>query len=84
MSERLEEIGEYITLARAGEIAGYIGYGNLRRAAATEKLKTVQVGRTRLTTRAWLEEYLATLGKQAGRPRGQPRKPQQPPQETTR
>jgi hypothetical protein len=81
MEETTEEINGYITLARAAEIAGYRGgAGNLRRAAATGKLKTVKLGRHhRLTTKAWLDEYLNGLSPTAGWPRGQERGPRQKP-----
>ncbi len=68
-----DELEGYITLARAAELAGYRnGYGNLRRAAATGKLETRQLGRMRLTRREWLDAYLATLHEGNYR-RGEPR-----------
>ncbi len=74
---KTEELGEYITLTRAAEIAGYRGgAGNLRRAAAQGKLRTVLIGRTRLTTQPWLREYMDGLKPTAGWPRGQERKAQ--------
>ncbi len=70
-----EQIGEYITLARAAEIAGYgAGSGNLRTAAVKGTLQTVMVGKIRLTTEAWLDAYLATLrpgNYKRGLPKGQ-------------
>jgi len=72
---KTEELGEYITLTRAAEIAGYRGgAGNLRRAAAQGTLRTVLIGRTRLTTPSWLNAYTDGLKPTAGWPRGQARK----------
>ena len=56
-----EQIGDYITLARAAAIAGYTGSSNLRHAAAVGTLRTRMVGKIRFTTQAWLDAYLATL-----------------------
>jgi len=56
-----EQIGEYITLARAAEIAGYSGSSNLRHASAAGTLRTRMVGKIRFTTQEWLDAYLATL-----------------------
>ena len=76
-ADKIEELGEYITLTRAAEVAGYRGgAGNLRRAASLGKLRTVLIGRTRLTTQPWLAEYMDNLKPTAGWPRGQQRKGQ--------
>jgi len=56
-----EQIGEYITLARAAEIAGYSGSSNLRHASSAGTLRTRMVGKIRFTTQEWLDAYLATL-----------------------
>jgi len=78
-ADKVEELGEYLTLTRAAEIAGYRGgAGNLRRAASLGKLRTVLIGRTRLTTQPWLAEYIDNLKPTAGWPRGQQRKVQEP------
>lgn len=61
---------EFITITEAAEIAGYRDASTLHRAALSGKLTTRVFGqRTRLTTRAWLEDYLAGV-KQRGNPRG--------------
>ena len=53
---------EYITLATASRLAGRQTSGALYRAAQTGRLKTVTTmtgaHAVRLTTRAWLHEYL--------------------------
>lgn len=64
---------QYITLAQAAQIAGYRHDHTLRAATRKGKLKAVQFGpRARVTTRTWLEEYLASV-KQRGMPRGHER-----------
>ncbi len=68
-----EQIGEYITLARAAEIAGYSGSSNLRHASAAGTLRTRMVGKIRFTTQEWLDAYLATLHP-GNYKRGHPRK----------
>jgi len=54
--------GDYLTLAQASRLAGLQTSGALYRAAQTGRLKTVttMVGPriVRLTTQAWLQEYL--------------------------
>ncbi len=67
-----EQIGEYITLARAAAIAGYAGSSNLRQAAAAGTLRTRIVGKIRFTTQEWLDAHLATLHP-GNYKRGQPR-----------
>jgi hypothetical protein len=59
---------EYITLAQAARIAGYRSTTTLHRAVRDRavrenRLRTMTVGPlgTRVTTRAWLDEYLAGL-----------------------
>src|SRR5438105_1662574 len=54
---------EYILLHEAARMLGYAGASNLHKAVRTGRLKTVQQGPlgTRLTTRAWLEEYRQSL-----------------------
>jgi len=73
--EKVDQLGDYMTLAHAAESMGYRGgYGNFRRAAAQGKLRTVFIGKTRLTTRPWLDAYLATLrpgNYKRGLPKGQ-------------
>jgi hypothetical protein len=65
---------EYITLTQAAALAGYNSTSTLQKAAREGRLKTVRVGpRVQVTTRAWLDEYLASLGagkSRRGRPRG--------------
>jgi hypothetical protein len=69
---------ELITLAEAAQRAGYRSTSTLRTAAIEGTLKTRRISdRVRLTTPAWLDEYLASLrhGKPGkGYRRGQPRK----------
>src|SRR5579871_863594 len=65
--ECLEGPDEYISLARAAQIAG-LSPGTLRNQALKGKLNTVQVARNNLTTRRWLHEYLhAADAAQGGR-----------------
>ncbi len=53
---------EYITFAEARKLAGLKNSVSLRRAARTGRLNTVTTATgpepVRLTTRAWLQEYL--------------------------
>jgi hypothetical protein len=53
---------DYITLAEASKLAGLTNTGSLHRAIQTGRLKTVTSAAgphaVRLTTRAWLREYL--------------------------
>jgi hypothetical protein len=65
---------EYLTIAQAARIAGYRHPRTLHKAASEGRLKTTTVPpfRTRVTTRAWLEEYLAGI-KQSMSHRGRPR-----------
>jgi hypothetical protein len=74
--------GEYITLEQAATLAGYSSGGNLRTAAVQGRLRTIVVtNRLRLTTREWLDAYLATVqeerrGWERGKKRGpRPRMP---------
>jgi len=66
---------EYITLQQAAEIAGYKTTSGLRNAALQGRLQTVKPGpRLHMTTRAWLDAYLATLrpgNYKRGLPKGQ-------------
>lgn len=66
---------DLITLDEAARRAGYAGghSGNLRKAAAADKLKTRKLGWQRFTTQQWLDEYLATLKHTNAQGRGQPR-----------
>jgi len=67
--------GEYITIEDAAKLAGYSGAGNLRMAAAQERLRSIKVGpRQRLTTKEWLDEYLSGLAKKEGWQKGRPRR----------
>ncbi len=73
------QLGEYITLPEAARRAGYRSGSTLRTAALKGELKTVMVSRNaRLTTQAWLDDYLAALrpgnpgkGYKRGLPKGQ-------------
>jgi len=69
---------EYITLDQAARLAGYTNPSNLRTAARVGRLKTVTFSpRMRLTTQAWLNDYL--VGVRPGNyKRGQQRKEQNP------
>jgi len=64
---------DYITLAQAVEIAGYSSKSTLYKAARERRLRTVRIGpHTVVTTRAWLDEYLASIHEgmsHRGRPR---------------
>jgi len=64
---------EFITLKQAAEHAGYRSKSTLKTAAVRGELKTIQPAPNyRLTTRAWVDEYLA--GRRGGAyRRGQPR-----------
>jgi hypothetical protein len=57
----LEGPDEYITLARAAQIAG-LAPTTLRNQALAGWLRTVRPGHDRLTTRRWLHAYLRTRG----------------------
>jgi hypothetical protein len=54
---------EYITLAEAARIAGYRSPTTLHKAVRENRLRVTAMGPlgTRVTTRAWLEEYLASI-----------------------
>jgi len=56
---------DYITLAEASKLAGLKNSGSLYRAVQSGRLKTVTVMAgpriVRLTTQAWLHEYLDSL-----------------------
>jgi hypothetical protein len=53
---------EFITIPEAAREAGYRTPSNLYAAAREGKLKVAKFGaRGRLTTRAWLQEYLASI-----------------------
>jgi hypothetical protein len=63
----------YITLAQAVEIAGYSSKSTLYKAAREGRLKTVRIGpHTVVTTRPWLDEYLASIRSDMSH-RGRPR-----------
>ncbi len=66
---------EFITLNEAAEIAGYRDAATLRVAANKGRLRTVKPGpRLHMTTRPWLDAYLATLrpgNYKRGLPKGQ-------------
>ena len=60
----------YITIQEAASAAGYRDPSVLHRAARTGKLRSREIGpRARVTTRAWLQEYLDSV-KQRGTPQG--------------
>jgi hypothetical protein len=63
-------------VAEAARLAGYRSPRTLHKAAREGRLKTMTTGPlgTRVTTRAWLEEYLARIQASKGH-RGQPRAP---------
>jgi hypothetical protein len=64
---------KYITIPEAARIADYRDDNALRIAARKGRLRTEQLGpRTRVTTRAWLDEYLGDV-KPRGISRGEPR-----------
>jgi hypothetical protein len=65
---------EYLTIAQAARIAGYRNPRTLQKAASEGRLRTTTIGpfSPRLTTRAWLEEYLAGVQQSKSR-RGRPR-----------
>ena len=66
------EESEFLTLAEAAQEAGYSSTSSLQRAARLGRLKTVRGEPPYLTTRAWLQEYLASVQAEKGR-RGRPR-----------
>jgi hypothetical protein len=68
--------GEYMTIAQAARTAGYRNPRTLQKAAAEGRLKTTRVGpfSPLVTTRAWLDEYLAGI-QQSKSQRGRPRAP---------
>lgn len=65
---------EYITVAQAARLAGYRDPRTLQRAASAGRLRTTTLPPfpTRVTTRAWLEDYLAGI-RQSKSHRGRPR-----------
>ena len=65
---------EYITIAHAARLAGYRNPRTLHRAATEGRLRTTRLPpfTTRVTTRAWLNEYLASIQQSKSR-RGRPR-----------
>jgi hypothetical protein len=65
---------EYITIAQAARLAGYRNPRTLHKAATEGRLRTTTLPpfTTRVTTRAWLEEYLASI-QQSKSHRGRPR-----------
>jgi hypothetical protein len=72
---------DYITLQQAAEIAGYRDAATLRIAANKGRLRTVKPSPLlHMTTRAWLDEYLASLRGGAYR-RGQERGPRHKPED---
>ncbi|HKO24048.1 MAG TPA: hypothetical protein VJY65_04830 [Chloroflexota bacterium] len=64
---------EYITLAQAARIAGYRSTTTLHKAVRENRLRTITTGplNTRVTTREWLNEYLASIRQNKSR-RGRP------------
>lgn len=53
---------EYISFRQAAEIAGYRNPSALHAAARAGRLRSTSFGpHARVTTRAWLEEYLARV-----------------------
>jgi hypothetical protein len=64
---------DYITIAQAARLAGYRNPRTLHRAATEGRLRTTTLPpfTTRVTTRAWLDEYLAGI-KQSMSHRGRP------------
>ena len=66
---------EFITLQQAAAIAGYSNTATLRAAAAAGRLQSVKPGpHLYMTTRPWLDAYLATLrpgNYKRGLPKGQ-------------
>jgi hypothetical protein len=67
---------EYITLAQAARIAGYRSTTTLHKAVRENRLRTITTGplNTRVTTREWLNEYLASIRESKSR-RGRRRAP---------
>jgi hypothetical protein len=67
---------EYMTVAQAAREAGYRDPRTLRKAAREGRLKTTRVGpfSPLVTTRAWLQEYLASI-QQSKSHRGRRRAP---------
>jgi hypothetical protein len=65
---------EHITIAQAASLAGYRSPRTLHQAAKQGRLKTTTVPpfNIRVTTRTWLDEYLAGI-KQSMSHRGRPR-----------
>jgi hypothetical protein len=69
------DIGPYITLAEAAQLAG-LHPGTLRRAAADGMIKTAKLSpRLSVTTRRWLDDYRRSVGKSG---HGRPAKPLPP------
>jgi hypothetical protein len=66
---------EYITLVQAAKIAGYKSPSTLQKAAREGRLRTIRAGpRVQVTTKAWLDAYLASIHEgmsHRGRPRAQ-------------
>jgi hypothetical protein len=72
---------EYITLAEAATYAGYRSKSTLKTAAGKGHLKTIKPAPNfRMTTRAWVDEYLASQRGGQYR-RGQERGPRSKPQD---
>lgn len=72
---------DYISLKQAAEILGYRNPSTLHAAARAGKLRTISFGaHARVTTRAWLDEYLTSLRAGEYR-RGQHKGPIHPPDE---
>jgi hypothetical protein len=67
---------EYLTIAQAARLAGYRNPRTLHRAATEGRLRTTTLPpfTTRVTTRAWLNEYLASI-QQSKSHRGRRREP---------
>lgn len=55
----MEGPDDYISLPRAAQIAG-LSVNTIRAQVRNNKLKVVQFGTERLTTRKWLHEYLTS------------------------
>jgi len=67
----------YITLARASEISG-VAATTLSNQARAGKLQTKLLGRTRITTRVWLHEYLVARDAHQGPRKALPESYQDP------
>ena len=71
---------EYMTLGQAAKIAGYKSPSTLQKAAREGRLRTIRAGpRVQVTTKAWLDEYLASIHEGMSH-RGRPRAGDTPPE----